>query len=259
MIIGDVDFSLSRYEKLCKAIEASRYDNMTIREYLEKYPGHYGVLLMRHDVDRDVRYALDIARIEHEHGIKATYYFRPIKTVFIPEAIERIASWGHEVGYHYDTLDKCGGDVDRAALLFHEELSEFRRYFDVKTVCMHGNPLTRYDNRDIWKKYRLTDFGLLGEPYLSLDYDRFKYYSDSGRNWNPGKNKVKDTINSKKEFLAIRDSNGLIDILGTSYPSNLCILTHPERWNKKLSGYVRRYLVDHTINAGKAVIMKVRR
>lgn len=258
MILGNVDFTLERYERLCKAITASKYDILTFRDFFEWNVDGDGIILLRHDVDRDIQHALNIAKVEYDNGIRSTYYCRPAKKVLIPGVMDTIASYGHEIGYHYETLDKCNGDMDMAIRQFTGELSEFRRRYDVKTVCMHGNPLTKHDNRDIWKKCRLSDFDLIGEPYLSLDYDKFEYFSDSGRNWNVNRNKVKDTINVKKAGKEIRDSNDLIDIIKTSYPKNLCILTHPERWCKSFPDYVRRYVVDQTINVGKKVLVTVR-
>lgn len=257
MILGDVDFTLVRYEKLCMAIKASKYDNITFRDYFERNAGSHGVILLRHDIDQNIRFALDMAKVEHDNGIKATYYLRLVKNVFIPDIIDKIASYGHEVGYHYETLDRCNGDIDLAIQRFSSELSMFRERFDVKTVCMHGNPLTKYDNRDIWKKCSLSDFGLLGEPYLSLDYNEFEYFSDSGRTWDINKFKIKDTINVKKTGTGIQDSNELIGIIERAYPKNLCILTHPERWPKNFSDYVTRYLIDQTVNVGKRILVAV--
>jgi len=44
---------------------------------------------------------------------------------------------GHEIGYHYEVLSKANGDYETAVELFEQELSEFRKITDVKTICMH--------------------------------------------------------------------------------------------------------------------------
>jgi hypothetical protein len=31
-------------------------------------------------------------------------------------------------------------------------LKEFRKICDVKTICMHGNPLSKWTNKDVWDK-----------------------------------------------------------------------------------------------------------
>ncbi|WP_269849870.1 hypothetical protein [Methanosarcina horonobensis] len=67
-------------------------------------------VLLRHDVDRMPGRALATAQIEHELGIKATYYFRTSENVFKPDIIRQIRDMGHEIGYHYETLSEAKGD-----------------------------------------------------------------------------------------------------------------------------------------------------
>ncbi|CEG14042.1 Polysaccharide deacetylase (fragment) [groundwater metagenome] len=87
-------------------------------------------------------------------------------------------------------MDKAGGDPEEAIIIFEDELKKFREIYDVKTICMHGNPLTKHDNRDLWNKYDYRKFGIIGEAYLSMKED-VAYFSDTGRTW--GKEyKIKD-------------------------------------------------------------------
>jgi hypothetical protein len=66
---------------------------------------------------------------------------------------------------------------------FRLNLEKFRKIYPVKTICMHGSPLSRWDNRDLWKKYNYRDFGIIGEPYFDVDYDEVLYLTDTGRRW----------------------------------------------------------------------------
>ncbi len=200
-----------------------------------------------------------MAEVESDYGIRATYYFRTGKNVYVPDIIDTIASYHHEIGYHYETLDTAKGDMDLAIHLFSEELAMFREKYDVKTVCMHGNPLSRYDNRAIWERCRPDDFGLLGEPYLSLDYDRFAYFSDSGRTWDINRNKVKDTIERSRSSEGVRSSDDLINLINQGSLRDICILTHPERWPGTGLDYCYRYCVDLVYNLGKWVLVRTRR
>ena len=111
-----------------------------------------------------------------------------------------------------------GGDKiseeDEISEIFEEELENFREIYDVKTICMHGNPLTKYDNRDLWKNYDPGEFGILGEAYLSLGGD-VAYFSDTGRNWGD-KYKVKDfnvNLNNKYDNINIRTTDDLIELI----------------------------------------------
>jgi hypothetical protein len=53
---------------------------------------------------------------------------------------------GFEVGYHFNTLDRCGGDFSKAIALFERELKMLREAeikeaeIKVETVCSHGDP-----------------------------------------------------------------------------------------------------------------------
>jgi len=257
-VLSFLDFTLDQYARLCSAVKASKYQVLTVREFLERAPIEGHLLIMRHDVDEDARNALDMARVEHDLGIRATYYFRVRKRVFVPAIIDEIASYGHEIGYHYETLDKTRGNVEEALSLFAVELAMLRERYDIKTACMHGNPLTKYDNKKIWENCELDHFGLIGEPYLSLDYSQFLYFSDSGRTWLGDKNKIKDRISSiNLPTVQVKDTGDLIGLITDGRHKKICILTHPKRWSKNLINYLTYYMIDLAYNAGKKLILVV--
>ena len=64
----------------------------------------------------------------------------------------------------------------------------------VKTICMHGSPLSKWDNRDLWKKYDYRDFGIIAEPYFDVDFDEVFYLTDTGRRWDGDKVSVRDKV-----------------------------------------------------------------
>jgi len=248
------DFTLGKYEKLCEIVSGSPYANLTFQDYVVCPQEENRCVILRHDIDEDCSYAVDVAEVEHKHNLHATYYFRMKKRTFRPDLVRKIADLGHEVGYHYETLDRCSGDMTKAIQLFEEELAELRSQFAVRTACMHGNPLTKHDNKEIWRYRRLSDFGLIGEPYLSLDYTRFAYYSDSGRSWSQTQSrKTKDVVGGKHGRQP-RNTDDLIRMIADAEPENVCILTHPERWPRNMVDYGRRWLIDMAYNAGKKVL-----
>ena len=57
----------------------------------------------------------------------------------------------------------------------------------VKTICMHGSPLSKWDNRDLWKRYNYRDYGIIAEPYFDVDFDEVFYITDTGRRWDGDK------------------------------------------------------------------------
>lgn len=63
-------------------------------------------MVLRHDVDELAVNALAMARLEHDMGIAASYYFRIVKQSNNPAVIHQIVQLGHEIGYHYEDLNK---------------------------------------------------------------------------------------------------------------------------------------------------------
>jgi hypothetical protein len=141
---------------------------MTVRAYLERQDMPSKLAVMRHDVDVRPKNEPKMALVESDFGIRATYYFRYKVGVFQPDVIGKIAAMGHEIGYHYEALDKAKGNFEKALDVLKCELDAFNEVVGIKTVSMHGNPLTRWDNRDLWREHDLRDYGVLGEAYLSF-------------------------------------------------------------------------------------------
>jgi hypothetical protein len=123
---------------------------------------------LRDDVDRKPENALQMAEIERGFDLRATYYVRSTKEVFKAGIMQEIEKTGHEVGYHYEVLDKAKGNYGEAMKIFEEELGAFRKICDVKTFYMHGKSLSRWTNKDVWDKYDFNDFDIIGEPYLYI-------------------------------------------------------------------------------------------
>ncbi|KCZ72281.1 hypothetical protein ANME2D_01686 [Candidatus Methanoperedens nitroreducens] len=249
----DFDFTLTKYRDLCQAIVSSKYTPLTIHEYLTQAYSN-NCIIMRHDVDRKPVQALKMARIEHDHGIRSTYYFRNTKEVFKPPIIKQIDELGHEIGYHYEVLDKAKGDAKKAIMIFEQDLEEFRKLVDVTTICMHGNPLTPWLNRDIWKVYKFNNFGIIGEAYLSIDYTRVSYFTDTGRAWNSSKYNIKDIIETRIYNNHVRSTDELIDLIRSGGQRDICTLTHPNRWTDNFGAWLIEHIYQNVKNVGKAMI-----
>jgi hypothetical protein len=213
--------------------------------------------ILRHDVDRMPEQALKMARIENDFGIKSTYYFRMKKDVFNPAIIKEIVDIGHEIGYHYEVLDKANGDFKIAMNIFEEELEQFREVCDVKTVCMHGNPFSKWVNKDLWKKYDFKDFGIIGEPYLSINYKRVFYLTDTGRRWN-SRFSVKDVVrvDVNRVIERIKSTDDVIRMINKGNIEQMCISAHPERWSDNFGAWLKELAWQNIKNVGKAMIIK---
>ena len=252
-----MDFTLTKYEELGKAIVDSDCTPVSVCTYLEAQPNK--CIIIRHDVDRKPKNALKMAELENSVGIISTYYFRMKEDVFRPAIIKKIADMGHEIGYHYEVMDKAKGDFESAIELFGEELEKFREIYEIKTICMHGNPLSPWDNRDLWKKYNFRDFGIIGEPYFSVDYTKVRYLSDTGRRWN-SKSRVKDVVNVKAStrIKEVTTTDDVIRLIKEGDIEQMSILAHPERWSDSFGAWLKELVWQNVKNVGKTILVKRR-
>jgi hypothetical protein len=230
------------------------YTPITVESYLTKKPSEKLVIL-RHDVDRKPENALRMAKLENDFGIISTYYIRMKKDVFKQGIIKEIANMEHEIGYHYEVLDKAKGDFEKAIEIFEEELEKFREVCEVKTACMHGNPFTPWINKDLWKKYDFKDFGIVGEPYLSIDYKNVLYLTDTGRKWD-SRFSVKDVVNANinQVIEKIKSTDDVIRLINKGDIEQMCILAHPNRWSDSFGGWLRELVGQNIKNVGKVGI-----
>ncbi|MDO5839831.1 MAG: hypothetical protein Q4Q27_06840 [Methanosarcina mazei] len=264
------DFTLTKYESLLQAIKKTDYSTCTVYDFLKNNPEK--CIILRHDVDRAVNRNLAMAKLEHSYGIRSTYYFRYIEETFKPDIILQMAEMGHEIGFHYEVMDKANGDPEKAIEIFKKELEDLRKVTEnvteINTVCMHGNPLKPWSNRDLWQKYDFRDFGLTGEPYLSIDYNKVFYLTDTGRTWADLKIRVKDTIDrtenkngttikvdSKVDPRSISSTDDVIHLIQTEKMSQICLLVHPNRWCEDFGGWTKELLFQNVKNVGKAGIV----
>jgi len=252
------DFTSDKYSGLCQAIIGAGYKVMTMKEYLEDPDPSLKVVILRHDVDRNPGNALKMAELESELGLSATYYFRKRRQTFKPEVIRSIARMGHEIGYHYEALVKAKGDYERAIQIFEDELNQFRQICDVATISMHGSPLSKYDNRNLWQRYDFKAFGIIGEAYLSIDYGKVVYFTDTGRGWDAQRYNLRDRVGSSWN-LPVSSTDDLIAVIRNHKVNQLCIQTHPNRWTSGIVEFFVEAGRDELINRAKVILRLVRK
>lgn len=251
-----MDFTQKKYDQFCRAIVRSGYTTLTVAELFEKGASldlNDKLMIIRHDVDILPKYALDLGKILHRHSLKGSFYFRYPYT-WNTEVIKAVEDLGHEIGYHYECVDKAQGDLKKAAGIFEEELSVIRKTATIKTAAMHGNSRTPFDNRDVWKEANPKDFGLLGEAYLTADFTKLFYYTDTGRTWEDGKYNLKDVIPSFMKSVqnkpVLKTTDDLIRFM-QSATENIYINTHPDRWADNYVYWGGYFIYDWSINFAK--------
>lgn len=145
----DCDFSFLKYKVFLNSFQDKNYIFQTFNDFI-KEPKELAVVL-RHDVDLLPQNSLIFAKIQNELGIKGTYYFRAVPASWDENIISQINELGHEIGYHYENLSICKGNIDRAMDDFKINLDKLREIAPVSTICMHGSPLSKFDSKDLWK------------------------------------------------------------------------------------------------------------
>lgn len=252
-----MDFTLNTYKLLLSASLASGYSFQTYFEFVQDTKEK--AIIMRHDVDRLSANALQMARLEHEMGIGSTYYFRVVSQSWDESIILEIADLGHEIGYHYEDLSMCKGDMERAIMNFKSNLARMRKLVPVSTICMHGSPLSSIDNLDLWKKYDYKDLSIIAEPYIDIDYTQVFYVTDTGRKWNIKSSSIRDKVDSGFHIL-IESTQHFIELAERNeLPAKIMINVHPQRWFDFGVGWVKELVGQNVKNIAKTAIIGLRK
>jgi len=309
-----MDFTLKAYNKLLCALAQQGIFFQTFSDFIinpkEK------VFIIRHDVDRKPNNALVLAEMEYNNGITGSYYFRIVPDSWEEEVIRKIAEMGHEVGYHYEDVERAAKkfkvqgsklkvqssrvkvqsskigsgseEIERriageAIELFRENLERFRRVVPVKTICAHGSPLCRWDNRILWKYYDYRDFGIIGEPYFDIDFNEVLYLTDTGRRWDGVDVAIRDKVQSTRSEAKTHKAAELtkpsqiprsgeaqgnrnihfhstIDIIEAAnerrLPERIMLTVHPQRWTDDLIPWIKELVWQNLKNIVKYLIVR---
>ncbi len=229
------------WARFCATLTKTGISCVLAREAVSAAKANTKFIIIKHDVETNVKKSLALAHIEQRNGIRATYY---VQSNLVDDAqdikmLQQIQSLGHEVTYHYDVLDANNGDMDKADSEFQATLDKFERHgFKVLTVCPHGNPIL---NRNGWSSNK--DF--FRDPKVAARYEhitdividlpkmvgnKLTYISDAGYKLKL----IADIANNDKD-----DSQPDITLAGfdeivrqMSQDGSVIISTHPHRWYK---------------------------
>lgn len=171
-------------------------------------------LVLRHDVDADIRAAAKFAEWEKQLGLRSTYLVMlqsPLYNVFSRSgcrSVEAIASCGHEIGLHFDWNfnDSAAADLSDVIDSQAQIISDFFSV-PVSTFSAH-QPNARALETDSYK-------GRLTSCYTDPSMMRLAYFSDSNR-----ERELRDVV----EMAAALTVQPLEDTPGIQF------LTHPMWW-----------------------------
>ena len=257
------DFTLKKYAELLQDLKKGGYRFLTFEQYcLEKESlNDVRFVILRHDVDLKAENSLATAKIEHSLGLIASYYFRVVEQSNKPEIMKAIAEMGHEIGYHYEDMAICGGNAEKAVEHFEKQLAYFRRFYPVKTICMHGAPRSKFDGRDLWKQYDYHAFGIVGEPYFDVDFSKVFYLTDTGRRWDGFNVSLRDKVPVYqdewiRQGLVFHSTDDIIDAVEKEkLPRRLMMTTHPQRWTDRREEWLKEKAAQSTKNMVKGLMV----
>ena len=241
-----MDFTVTQYKKLLQSLILQGYHFQTFADFLRN--PEEKTIILRHDVDLYPQNSLTFAKIQAEYKIKGVYYFRAVSESWDDTIIKQIADLGHEVGYHYENLTTCKGDIAAGFNDFKENLAKLRDLVPVSTICMHGSPLSKYDSKDLWKKYHYKELDIIGEPYFDVNFDDVFYLTDTGRKWDGESVSVRDKVKSsyKQSF---HSTDNIIDAANQGkLPNKIMYTFHPQRWSNQPLFWLRELLFQKLKN-----------
>lgn len=258
-------FTYKKWDDFCKKLKENNIVSIKACDVSET-SGKY--LVLKHDVETNVKKALKMAKIENKYGHNGVFYVQAylLKSKKNIKLLKKIQHMGHEVSYHYDVMDSCKGNLDKAIYEFDANLKLFKdNGFVINTLCQHGNPLvTRINytsNRDFFRSIKvqekymnLSDIMVNYKEKFNTDY---KYYSDAGRVFNM----IYDPINNdiiKSDDKNISYKN--LDVLLTKIvddTENSIVSTHPHRWTNFSLCYIVKTFVFKMIRIIAKLLYKV--
>lgn len=218
------DFTFKLYRNLIYTLKNQGFSFFTMEDYC-RTSGFKGIIL-RHDVDRLPMNSLRFAEFQNEMGIRGTYYFRVVPQSYDENIIRSIYNLGHEIGYHYEDINFTNDKLinisslfsrkhshneyylaEKALINFENNLKRFREIVPVNTICMHGSPMKRLDNRILWKYFDYHDFNIIGEPYFDINADEVLVLSDTGRRWDGSSVSIRDKMFTSSNSVSTEKNN----------------------------------------------------
>lgn len=295
-ILYDLDFTIRKYIGLLNLFLKNGYHLSPVQA--ETDTNYKKSIILRHDVDKSPENSLQFAVIQSELGIKSTYYFRIIPRYFNPEIIEKIQTLGHQIGYHYEDVNLIYNGlknkkrisepclIEKSYESFLRNLKEVRKIASVNTICMHGNPLSKYDNRLLWKYYNYHDLGIETEPYFDIDLSDRLYLTDTGRNWNAEETSIRDklcsfndsfyrgwntqpcensamrineeTFNFQKQFNYKTSNEIVAAVLKGELSPKMMFTFHPQRWSDNYLKWIHELIAQNIKNQIKRFLINTK-
>jgi len=234
--LAESDYNVMSYHDLAGAVRHGD-ENSEFQRWIDRETklGQKSILL-QYDIDARPDVAADLMKTHIECGVPGNaMIFRTkifdwkLKREGIVEVddnydldiptMQAFQDMGGVIGYHCNAFDQAGGNVEQAIEIFHEDVAELRKTFDIKFFSMHGG----FVAPDGGCNARLDVAPYLKDLGLTWVHNGHSLYFHS--NWADG---------SASNPIYRNESNDALDfILSTGVGQRSRLLFHPQYYNDK--------------------------
>jgi hypothetical protein len=174
------NFSRPEYARLLDEFIAAGYRSIDFPAAARLTQHNEPALILRHDIDFCVEAAREMALIEAQKNLIATYFFMlrtPFYNLFTAEntrAIRDIIAAGHRVGLHFDRMPYANASVPELNAAVNREAAVLANWFETKIdVVSYHRPIAREVEGHAEASAPLLN------TYMEAFTKKIKYFSDS--------------------------------------------------------------------------------
>ena len=257
-------FTYKKWDGFCGELRKAGFQSIPARAVRADFSNY---LVLKHDVETNVPSAFRMAQIEQKYGHRGSYYVQAY-LLDDPENVkllQKMQAMGHEISYHYDVMDSCKGDLEKAIVEFERNRKKFEECgLPVVTVCQHGNPVVERigytSNRDFFRSEKVRElYPDLADIMVNYPdkYDtKYLYFSDAGRIFK----RIYDPINnditpSDEKNTSYKDLDALQQALSREEGNIISI--HPHRWTGSAVKYVLKSAVFKTVKFTAKLLLRI--
>ena len=176
------EFSLAGYNNVVTALKDAGYTFCMFDQIAQHLTAQHPFVVLRHDIDISLRPALEIAQVEHEQGVQATYFVTLHSPFYNALSkpnnglISQIHELGHAIALHID-LTIYGDDCTKALA----EIDTFIKFYPYATPCIASihSPI------DL-ERMPIQNFEQFRRVYEHMFSKELAYISDSTGRWRFG-------------------------------------------------------------------------
>jgi hypothetical protein len=185
-------FTFAYYKKLLQAVLDNNYKITSFEKYDSSIER---TLIMRHDVDYTLNGVSQLALIESELGVSATYFFRVHAheyncfTPHVYQLIHALKGLGHEIGLHFEAMTIGRAlNVSPTRLLQQEKtVLEAITGLEIRSASEHRDiSQVVHETRNYHDHFDPLEAGFKNYALERRFFKDMKYLSDSNGFWREG-------------------------------------------------------------------------